>query len=267
MDPIERAKEIAKDRTHEILKTYKGYGHYDYDSIYTEQLEKAKKEMLDDIDFNNKYTSLESLYNMAKNKEELSDMQMELARQKKNDSVVEGMDNYWKKSRQKRAEEEFIEKDFEDLKINKILDSYKSMADYFCINDANEFHKIMNDNSNVVNFEAIEKIIDSPKGKARLRKISSIPDFSNKEKFVSLFSQALEQLSNSRVNTQKGFMEAAEKNVSVRTDGISNKMDAYKKFKENSLINEDVLNNSIEDLQRYKNTLDEEIKNKSSLKK
>lgn len=246
----ERVLRIAEDMTNKELKEKypNGYNSDIVNELMTKNIEIARKQILEQIKFEQEYKQL-------RHQGDLQDEQASLDRQQANIRESQLNDQWWLSKQQAYAEEKIITDDLNGININGITENYKDIANYFNIQDTQELFKIFNDNSNNIDFDALEKITMTSLGKERLREIRLNQNNQNKNNFLHTVSNAIQNLANQRVNTASGFMDVAKKDISVRTEGVQQKMDAFNSIREKSMVNDPIYETSLNELDKAKKRL------------
>ena len=228
----------------ELKEKYRnGYNEEIRSNLMQKNREIARNELLTKMKFEQEYKQL-------RHKGDIEEQQRHLDMQQANIRENQINDEWWIKKRQVNSEEKIIIDDLDHINVNAIVEHYNIIADYFNIYDSMELKKIINRAQNG-NFDmnALEKIIVTSEGKARLQEINmqnnGTIDYNS---FLKIVMDNMERLTRQRLTTSDGYMDVAKKDIETRTTAVSQKMDALSYIRKASIVNDNSYSTSINEL-------------------
>ena len=241
----DQVEQIALQKTNvELREKYpNGYNNEIRSSLMQKNREIARNEILARMKYEQEYKNLMHKATIEEEQRYLDMQQAKIRESQMNDE-------WWLKKQQTRAEEKIITDDLNGINVNNIVEQYKDIANYFNVCDTIELSKIIERAQNG-NFDikALEKIIVTPEGKARLREITTQNnDTIDYNDFLKKVSDSVKRLASQRLMTSDGYMDIAKKDIETRTTAVSQKMNALSDIRKASKVNDNSYSTAINEL-------------------
>ncbi len=181
----------------------------------------------------------------------------------------------WLNRDQEYAEEKIIH-DLDNISPNEIVNHYSFMADFFNIVDMISFNHIM-ENAQKGNFDLqeLQSIIPTQNGQERFKQIASrLGPNMNLQSLSSAVGDAIKSMSDQRTKLVSESLDNARKDIDVRTEGVTKKMDALEHIREKSLTTQNIygqaqtnLDEAISDIERFKNARRKQLQDDEQFRK
>lgn len=156
-------------------------------------------------------------------------------------------DRWWNEKQAMRAEERIYTDDINGINPNAVVTQYATIADFFNISDTITMQKALeNGQAGNIDIEVFRGLIQDEEGKRALEVLRKNNNGSlSLEQLTSGIADIMKNNATSRIETAKGFMEVAEKDLEARATGTERKIDILNKAGATSEVRDQAYINSI----------------------
>ena len=279
--PTEKASKLATQLTQQIIKEKypNGYSSEIYNSIYNQQLEIARQQLLDQMKF-------EQEYKRQRHIGDIDEAQRSMDRFKHNSEDEKLFQQLQVQDKLYRSESQLIADDINGININDIVNHYRDLAQRYNASDQNEIYHIIEeglknpslllDNNDVTlskeDEEKLKGIIYSSintNDEVSLTDIQGVLPAEKREQIMQSLQNGtgkvnikdlLAQLVEMRIKSSKEYMSVASEDVKARTESVDMKLSSINNVRHTGITNENYYENHIDRMQERKETLEQESK-------
>ena len=218
-----------EDRDREARRRFKELENeftIDIDEIKQE----VRQEALDNMEFNRRVQQERHL-------DDLEEQQRRYDAERYQEINEHMLDRWWNERQQMRSEAEIYNYDIDGMNPNNIVENYHWIAQLLNISDTNKMKDVIDRSQNaVIDGNAFRELVGNEEGKQMVDKIMQENNGNlDINSLMDHISQFMRNNADQRIETEKGYMDAAEKNLEARAKGIERKIDAFNKVSTTSL--------------------------------